>query len=175
MRRVMIMVAATGLAVFALVLPASAVAAHAGTAQRLGFALTTPNTAVAARDGMMAMAGDRITVTGGGSFVPTTGSVRAGGSFVHYRADGTVHCRGTWTATELTGWVDLTPTSRGRHGGVISLLVTHVCTMAGDTHTAIPMTVTSTSGTPAGSTAAEGVTVGEFTVPISGRVVIAGR
>jgi hypothetical protein len=102
MRRTLTLIGGTALIILALLVPASAAAATTtATAQRavFAFALVTPNTAVAPSGGMMARPGDWIEVTGGGTFTPATATVHAGGGFVHHNADGTVHCRGTWTAT----------------------------------------------------------------------------
>jgi hypothetical protein len=158
-------------AFFALVSPATA----ATTAQRpaahktvVAFRLAPPNTAVSPDGGMMAAPGDRIKVDGGGSFVPATAKVWAGGRFTHYGADGTVHCTGTWKATKLTGWTDF---GRGR-GGSVSLQVTHYCSTMGEVHTDIPMTVTSAPHAPAGSPYVTGTTVAEFTQPTGGNVTI---
>ena len=120
----------------------------------------------------MASPGDWIAVTGHGSFSPASGAVHATGAFVHHNADGTVHCRGTWTATALTGWTDFSGDREGRHGGIISMLVTHRCPTMGEVHTGIPMTLTSMRNAPPGTV--EGVAVGEFTVPTGGRVLIRG-
>ncbi len=127
------------------------------------FALVTPNVASSPAGGAMAAAGDWISVTGGGTVDPATGAVHAGGGFVHHRADGTVHCLGTWTATALAGASGL-----GTRHATVSLVVTHYCATMGETHTGIPMTVTAT-----GPAATGGVTVGEFTVPTRGAVLIA--
>jgi hypothetical protein len=156
-----------------------AVAGPAGPARQtdtsFSFALVTPNTALAPTAGTMAGAGDRIRVTGGGWFDPRTGTVYAGGTFTHLKADGTVHCRGVWKATALTGWTDFGTVRGHRHGGVASLVVTHECVTMGMVHTGIPMTVTSDLNAPAGSSYTTGVTVGDFTVAIGGRVWISGH
>ncbi len=167
------------LALTTVVLLAPAGAASAATTAPakgtvLSFALLTPNTATAPNAGTMAAPGDSITVTGAGVFVPSAGTVHAGGTFVHRGADGTLRCRGTWKATALTGWTDFAATRGGAHSGVISLLVTHSCTTTGMVHTDIPMTVTSTRNTPPGSHLVQGVTVGDFTVPTRGAVAIRG-
>lgn len=60
----------------------------------------------------------------------------------------------------------------GRHGGVLSLVVTHYCMTMGEVHTGIPMTVTSTLNAPPGSAYTEGTTVADFTRPIGGGVSI---
>lgn len=155
------------LGVVALLAPATAAGAatpvHAPAT--LTFTLLTPNTATAPAAGMMAEPGDWMGVTGRGWFQPATGAVHAGGTFAHHHADGAVHCRGTWTATDLTGWRDLGPGPYGLRRGTVSLLVDHVCETMGETHTGIPMTVTADGGR-------TGVTVGEFTVPTGGAVAI---
>jgi hypothetical protein len=173
----MLIGAMTLMTIAVLVPPTVAAAGTTSTAAPhtvLAFALVTPNTAVADRGGMMAAPGDWIAVTGGGIFTPATGAVHAGGGFVHHSADGTVHCEGTWTATALTGWTSFGVSREGRHGGVVSLLVTHHCTTMDEVHLGIPMTVTSTRQAPSGSGHVEGVTVGEFTRPTGGTVVIVG-
>lgn len=152
----------------------SATKAEPGTATGTGFAfvLVTPNTAVAPRAAGMASAGDSITVTGGGWFDPAARAVHGGGTFTHARADGTVRCRGIWKATALIGWTDFGAARGHRHGGVVSLLVTHYCPTMGMVHTGIPMTVTSALRAPSGSPYVTGVTVAAFTVPTRGKVRI---
>jgi len=93
---------------------------------------------------------------------------------VHHAADGSVHCRGIWAATALTGWRDFGPAGPGRHGGVLAMLVTHHCTTMGGVHVGIPMTVTSTWKLSDGSGYLDGVAVGDFTESTGGAVVIAG-
>jgi len=178
MRRTLSLIGAAALTTVALLLPPGAAAASPTTTARahpvLAFVLVTPNIAVAPNGGMMASPGDRIEVTGGGAFAPATGTVRAGGRFTHRTAGGVVHCRGDWSATALTSWIDFGG-RRGIHGGVVSMLVTHRCATTGEVHTDIPMTVTSTREAPPGSTYVDGTTVGDFTQPIAGAVVILGR
>ena len=69
---------------------------------------------------------------------------------MHHNADGTVHCRGCWKATAVIGWTDFGGghARHGRHGGALSLMVTHYCTTMGKVQTGIPMTVTSTLNAP---------------------------
>ncbi len=176
MRRTLTLIGGAALMILALLVPASAAAAATTATNPQGtvfaFALVTPNTAVAPSGGTTAAPGDWIQVTGAGTFTPNTATVHAGGGFVHHNADGTVHCRGTWTATALTGWTDFGAPRNRVHGGVISMLVTHHCATMGEVHTGIPMTVTSTRNAPPGSGYLEGVTVGEFTQPTGGTVVI---
>ena len=176
MRRIPLLCGATALMILALLLPAStADATTAGATKKdtaFAFALVTPNTAVAPDAGTMAAPGDWIQVSGGGTFDPTTATVHAAGTFVHHSADGGVRCRGTWTATALTGWTDFGAARTSRHGGIVSLLVTHYCASMAEVHTGIPMTVTSTRDAPPGSHYVQGVTVGEFTHPTGGTVAI---
>ncbi len=116
-------------ALLSLTLMAPAAAATAPTRARtvtasarasvVSFWLAPPNTAVAPARGMMAAPGDWIKVTGGGT-VTVGGAARAQGRFVHYNADGTVHCRGWWKATAVTGWTGFGGGRHGRHGGVLS-------------------------------------------------------
>jgi hypothetical protein len=178
MRRTLTLICGTALMTLALLVPAGAASATPTTARHgnvFSFALVTPNTAVAPSGGMMAAPGDWIEVTGGGGFNPATGAVHAGGAFVHHNVDGTLACRGTWWATALTGWTDLSAARSRRHGGIVSMLVTHSCATTGEIHTGIPMTVTSTRNVPDGSAYVEGVTVGEFTQSTAGTVVIRAR
>ncbi len=56
----------------------------------------------------------------------------------------------------------------GRHGGVLSFVVTHYRTALGQVHTGIPMTVTSTLNAPPGAAYTEGTPVADFTRPTEG-------
>jgi len=128
-------------------------------------------TAVSSTGGMMATAGDWISVSGSGAFDPIARTVRARGTFTHYTSGGKVMCQGTWTATGFTSFLSFGTNSDGQAGGVLSMVVTHHCTM-GMTMTGIPMTVTSTVKAPAGSTYVQGVTVCDFTTPTGGKIVM---
>lgn len=176
MRRMLTLIGCAVVMMLALVAPTTSASAATTSATRHGnvysFALLTPNTAFVPSGAATGTPGDRITVTGGGTFNPATGTVHARGTFVHRNADGTVHCRGLWTATKLTGWTDFSAARSRPHGGIVSMLVTHYCTTTGEIHTDIPMTVTSTRDAPAGSSYVEGVTVAEFTQSSAGTVAI---
>ena len=76
----------------------------------------------------------------------------------------------TWKATGYTSFTDFGANDQGQQGGVLSMTVTHYCKTMGMTMTGIPMTVTSAVNAPAGYT--EGATVGDFTQPTSGTIVI---
>jgi hypothetical protein len=148
--------------------PTAAASALSG---RYAFVLTGANTASATMSDDMTAPGDWISVRGGGVFDPAAGTVTAGGTFVHYTADGAVHCRGTWQATALTGFTAFGPARSGRTGGVLDLVVSHHCATMDMDMTGIPMTVTSTLNAPAG--AVEGITMGPFTAPLRGGVLLA--
>lgn len=137
------------------------------------FDLATANTAVSPYGGTICgttTAGDWISVKGSGTFDPAAKTIQAKGSFVHYNSSGTVMCQGTWKATGFTNFTDFGTNDQGQDGGVLSMVVTHYCTTMGMTMTGIPMTVTSTVNASAGYT--EGTTVGDFTQPTGGTVVI---
>jgi hypothetical protein len=153
------------------VTPALASAITTGTSY--SFDLAPANTAVSPDGGTMCgstMAGDYIEVSGSGTFNAITGSIQAKGTFTHYNSSGSIVCQGTWKATALAGFTDFGVNSQGDEGGVISMTVTHYCKTMGMTMTGIPMTGTSTVNAPAGYT--EGTTVGDFTQPTGGAVVI---
>jgi hypothetical protein len=154
----------------ALVVGSPALAATPTTHAVYSFDLTSGDTATSPVAGTMAGPGDSIRVKGSGTFEPIAGTVKASGRFVHYAADGSVHCQGTWKATAFTSFLDFGTNSDGQEGGVLSLVVSHYCTTMGMTMTGIPMTVTSTVKAPAGYVA--GITVGDFTVPTAGAVVM---
>jgi len=75
-----------------LLVPGSALADSG--AQTYDLVATAPNFGVAAN-------GDRVAVTGSGTFSIHPESVSAGGSFTHLDSGGAVVGGGTWTATEL--------------------------------------------------------------------------
>ncbi len=139
------------------------------------FSLAGTNVSVASGitgSDMMASPGDSIRVTGAGTFDPRAATVKAKGKFVHLNVDGTVHCKGTWVATSLTGWSSFGVDENGEEGGVLSLVITHYCSTMGMTMTGIPMTVTSAVNAPAGADYVEGITMGMFDTPTVGAVVM---
>ncbi len=127
------------------------------------FTLMGPNTALAPSG---PHAGDTIRVTGSGTFEPAAGTIVASGSFTHVNADGTVHERGTWQASGLTGFTGFGGPSPGRQGGVLWLVVTHFPNGEAP-HPGIAMRVTSAINAPPG--VVEGTTVGGFTVKTGGK------
>ena len=167
-----LMVFAAALGALALVVGSPALAATPTTHTIYSFDLASGDTATAPVAGAMAAPGDSIRVKGSGTFDPVARTVKASGKFVHYAADGSVHCQGTWKATDFTSFVDFGVNSDGQEGGVLSFVVSHYCTTMGMTMTSIPMTVTSKVKAPAGFTGVTGITVGDFTVPTAGAVVM---
>ena len=139
------------------------------TTATYAFELNPANTATSPSGGGMAAPGDWIKVSGSGTFTPATGAIKGSGKFTHYNADGTVHCQGTWKATGLVGFTDFGTDTNGDEGGVISMTTTHACKAMG-TMTGVPMTVTSAINAPSGTV--EGTTVGPFTQPTGGGVLI---
>jgi hypothetical protein len=163
------LMAAAAVAASAMVVFAGGPALAATATSTYSFDLATVNTATSPNGGTMCgttMAGDTMTVTGSGTFNPAAKIIRAKGTFVHYSATGTVRCQGTWKATSFT---DFGANDQGEEGGMLSMVVTHYCTM-GMTMTGIPMTVTSTVNAPSGY--AQGTTVGDFTQATGGTVVM---
>lgn len=156
---------------------APVMAAATATTTSYSFDLAAANTAISPAGGTMCgptAAGDWISVTGSGTFDPAAGSIQAKGSFTHYNSGGSIVCRGTWKAAALTAFTDFGVNDQGEEGGVISMTVTHYCKTMGMTMTGIPMTVTSTVTSTVNAPAAytDGTTVGDFTQPTGGTVVI---
>jgi hypothetical protein len=158
------------LGALALIAVSPALAAKPAVHTEHTFDLSSGATATAPAGDMMAASGDWVRVKGSGRFDPIARTVEADGTFVHYAANGSVHCQGTWKATGFTSFVDFGANSDGKQGGVLSLVVSHFCKTMGMTMTGIPMTVTSTVNAPAGYVA--GITLDPFTVPTSANVVI---
>ena len=170
MRRLMLMLT-SAVAVAAVLLAPAAPASADGTAARSTYSFAVlVNTAVSPSGGMMGSPGDRISVTGAGTFSTASRTVHAAGVFTHYTASGAIHCKGTWWATDFTSFISFSAIRSGRVGGVLSIVVTHECATIGMTMTDIPMTVTSTVNAPAGYL--QGTTVAEFTRPLGGVVAI---
>jgi hypothetical protein len=164
---------AVAAAAMALVIGSPALAAGTATSTTYSFDLAKASTAISPSGGTICgttMPGDWISVTGSGTFDTAAKTIQGKGSFVHYNASGTVMCQGTWKATGYTSFTDFGANDQGQQGGVLAMTVTHYCKTMGMTMTGIPMTVTSTVNAPAGYT--EGATVGDFTQPTGGTIVI---
>src|SRR5262245_24167005 len=74
--------------------------AHA-TSSYYSFNLVGPNSAMAQNTipGTPIAAGDVLRLTGSGTFDTSAGTATGGGSFTHYKPDGTVFARGVWVVT----------------------------------------------------------------------------
>lgn len=132
-----------------------------------GFRLGTPNVAAVTDLDEHHQPGDTIRLTGSGWFDPTTGAVSGGGSFVHFREDGTVHMRGTWEASGFGSFTPFGAPRNGKLGGVLQLTTIHLGEDGmGCEHGAVPMTITSGVRAPAGTIA--GTTTGPFGQVVSG-------
>jgi hypothetical protein len=114
--------------------------------------------------------GETLRLTGAGTFNPSAGTVTAGGSFTHFRSDGSVFLRGTWAAT--TGFTSFTAfggPNNGLQGGVLAITVT-LFPDGGAPVPDVPMTITCMIFAPPGTE--EGVTLAGFTELISGTTVL---
>ena len=164
MRRLKLMLTSMAAVAAVSLCPAAPASADGTAAQsRYSFAVLA-NTAVSPNGGMMGSPGDRISVTGAGTFNPARRTGRAAGVFAHYTASGAIHCKGTWRATDFTSFVSF----GANRGGVLSIVVTHRCASMDMTMAGLAMTVTSTVNAPAGYL--QGTTVAEFTQPLGGTV-----
>src|SRR2546426_12811447 len=75
--------------------------AHATGVASYSFNLVSPNSAKAENTvrGTPIVAGDVLRLTGSGAFDGTNAIATGGGSFTHYKPDGSVFARGTWVVT----------------------------------------------------------------------------
>ncbi len=89
------------------------------------FNLITPNIAkaLATVQGTPVMMGDTIRTTGAGLF-DTSGTVAGSGSITHFKADGTVFIRATWSATDFVSFTPYGGPSTGFQGGLLTIKVT---------------------------------------------------
>jgi hypothetical protein len=131
-------------------------AAASGTS--VGFNLVGPQSTKADSG---PFAGDTLQTTGSGSF-DTSGSIVAGGSFTHFKANGTVFARGTWQATSFVSFTSFGGKNPGSQGGELNFIATFFPN--GETPvTGLSVTVVCRIDAPSGFTKPEGVTVGNFT------------
>src|SRR5713101_3601916 len=99
--------------------------AHA-TNTSYSFNLIGPNTAMAQNTipGTPITAGDVLRLTGSGAFDTSTGTANGAGSFTHYKPDGSVFARGTWTVTGFQSFTSYGGPRPGTQGGVLLVQVT---------------------------------------------------
>jgi hypothetical protein len=127
------------------------------------FTLTGPQSSASANN-------HTITLTGGGSFDPTAGTVVASGSFTTTNnSNGAVIHRGTWSATAFTSFCSRGGPNPGVQGGVLVIIVT-LFPNGGSPITGLAMTVNCLVGSGC-SPGDEGVTLGDFTTIVRGRTL----
>jgi len=78
-------------------------------------AWSTPGTPIAA--------GDLLRLTGSGAFDTSIGTATGGGSFTHYKPDGSVFARGIWIVTGFQSFSSYGGPNRGLQGGVLLVTV----------------------------------------------------
>ena len=121
--------------------------------------------------------GDKITVSGSGSFTPGDKEVSGGGTFVHRNSAGVVLASGTWRAEELVSWKSFGLAGAGLpagfEGGVAVLQVHLTPSAGGERDDAISshatpssegglqatLTITCLLGTPVPGAGEEGITL----------------
>ena len=164
-----------GLAVFVFVLgvaPSLLGSANAsGTSY--SFNLLGPNIARAANTipGTPVQAGDTLRLTGSGSFDTNTKTASGGGSFTHYRPDGSVFVKGVWVATDFNSFVSYGGPRSGTQGGLLNIKVTLIAPEA--TFAGLTMQVSCLVNAPPGA-APEGTTIigpPLFTTAVSGQTL----
>ncbi len=98
--------------------------AHAASAS-YSFNLVGPNTAMAQNTipGTPIAAGDVLRLTGSGTFDASAGAATGGGSFTHYKPDGSVFARGVWIVTGFQSFSSYGGPNRGLQGGVLLVTV----------------------------------------------------
>src|SRR6266568_5239873 len=98
--------------------------AHA-TNTSYSFNLVGPNTAMAANTipGTPIAAGDVLRMTGSGAFDISKSAANGGGSFTHYKPDGSVFARGLWVVTGFQSFTSYAGPSPGVQGGVLLVTV----------------------------------------------------
>lgn len=141
------------------------------TGTTYAFRMQGPNVATATVFDEHHQPGDTIRLTGSGTFDVVSGTVTGGGSFVHLKADGTVHMRGTWQATQALTFTAFGGPRNGLQGGVLTLATVHLHADGTPGEAEIPMTMTSAVSAPVGTVG--GTTTGPFGQVVSGVVAFA--
>jgi hypothetical protein len=98
--------------------------AHA-TSTSHSFNLVGPNTAMAANTipGTPIASGDVLRLTGSGVFDTSAATASGGGSFTHYKPDGSAFARGIWVITGFQSFSAYGGPNRGLQGGVLLVTV----------------------------------------------------
>ncbi len=99
--------------------------AYAASVTSYSFNLIGPNTAMAQNTipGTPIAAGDVLRLTGSGAFDSSKGTARGGGSFTHYKPDGSVFARGLWVVTGFQSFTSYGGPNPGVQGGVLLVTV----------------------------------------------------
>ncbi len=154
------------------VAPALQATVHASSATSYSFNLVGPNRSMAEDTvpGTPIVAGDVLRVTGSGAFDTLAGTASGGGSFTHYKPDGTVFARGTWVVTGFQSFTSYGGPNPGIQGGLLLLTVTLIGPDA--TFTGLTLQVSCLVNAP-GGVPDEGTTLpGLFSEPIGGQTLI---
>ncbi len=151
-----------------LLLALAPIYAQASQQTSFAFNLITPNVSMATATvpGTPVLQGDTLRLTGAGSFDTSTHAVSGGGSFTHFKPDGTVFARGTWVLTDFVNFNSYGGPSPGVQGGVLTAKVTIIGPEA--TFTGLTLQVSCKVNAPAGAPD-EGTTLpGLFSDAVSG-------
>ena len=100
--------------------------ANAAAATPYSFNLVSPNLSKAENTvlGTPIVAGDVLRLTGSGAFDGTNAIATGGGSFTHYKPDGSVFARGTWVVTGFQSFKSYGGPNPGVQGGLLLVTVT---------------------------------------------------
>src|SRR3989449_5404404 len=145
--------------------------AHATSATSYSFNLIGPNTAMAQNTipGTPIAAGDVLRLTGSGAFDLSTSSDIGGGSFTHYKPDGSVFARGLWVVTGFQSFTSYGGPRSGVQGGVLLVTVSLIGPEA--TFTGLTLQVSCHVNAPANAPE-EGTTLpGLFSAPTGGNTL----
>ena len=145
--------------------------AHATSAISYSFNLIGPNTAMAQNTipGTPIAAGDVLRLTGSGAFDLSTSSDIGGGSFTHYKPDGSVFARGLWVVTGFQSFTSYGGPRSGVQGGVLLVTVSIIGPEA--TFSGLTLQVSCHINAPANAPE-EGTTLpGLFSVPTGGNTL----
>ncbi len=145
--------------------------AYAASATSFSFNLIGPNTALAQNTipGTPIVAGDVLQLTGSGAFDSFKGAASGGGSFTHFKPDGSVFARGLWVVTGFQSFTSYGGPSAGVQGGVLRVTVSIIGPEA--TFAGLTLQVSCRVNAPAGAPE-EGTTLpGLFSVPTGGNTL----
>ncbi len=145
--------------------------AYAASATSNSFNLIGPNTSMAPNTipGTPIAAGDVLRLTGSGAFDSSKGTASGGGSFTHYKPDGSVFARGLWVVTGFQSFTSYGGPNPGKQGGVLHVTVTIIGPEA--TFAGLTLQVSCHLNAPAGAPD-EGATLpGLFSVPTGGNTL----